>query len=56
MVELSRALKEIAKRKKKEKNSREEIGEILEKCKQRLHSINSFEKKLPKNLKKLNQF
>ena len=56
MVELSRALKEIAKRKKKEKNSREEIGEILEKCKQRLHSINSFEKKLPKNLKKINQF
>jgi hypothetical protein len=45
MVELSRALKEIAKRKKKEKNSREEIGEILEKCKQRLHSINSFKKK-----------
>ena len=56
MIELSRALKEIAKRKKKEKNSREEISDILEKCKQRLHSINSFEKKLPKNERKLNQF
>ena len=56
MIELSRALKEIAKRKKKEKNSREEVSDILEKCKQRLHSINSFEKKLPKNERKLNQF
>ena len=56
MIELSRALKEIEKRKKKEKNCREEIGDILEKCKQRLHSINSFEKKLPKNERKLNQF
>jgi hypothetical protein len=56
MIELSRALKEIARRKKKEKISREEISDILEKCKQRLFSINSFEKKLPKNAKKLNQF
>jgi len=56
MIELSKALKEIAKRKKKEKNCREEIGDILLKCRQRLHSINSFEKKLPKNDRKLNQF
>lgn len=55
MVELSRALKEIAKRKKKEKNSREEIGDILLKCKQRLHSIDNFEKKFPKYERK-NQF
>lgn len=48
MVELSRALKEIDKRRKKEKQKRKEIEEILFKCKQGLHSINSFESKLPK--------
>ena len=48
MVELSRALKEIDKRRKKETQKRKEIEEILFKCKQGLHSINSFESKLPK--------
>ena len=48
MVELSKALQEIDKRMKKEKHKREQIDDILLKCQQRLHSINSFENKLPK--------
>ena len=48
MVELSKALQEIDKRRKKEKHRREQIDDILLKCQQRLHSINSFENKLPK--------
>ena len=48
MVELSKALQEIDKRRKKEKHRREQIDVILLKCQQRLHSINSFENKLPK--------
>ena len=48
MVELSRALKEIEKRRKMEKQKRKEIEDILFKCKQSLYSINSFENKLPK--------
>jgi hypothetical protein len=48
MIELSRALKEIEKRRKNEKQKRKEIDDILFKCKQSLHSINSFETKLPK--------
>ena len=48
MLELSRALKEIEKRRKKEKQKRKEIKDILFKCKQSLHSINSFESKLHK--------
>jgi len=48
MIELSRALKEIEKRRKMEKQKRKEVDDILFKCKQRLHSINSFENKLPK--------
>ena len=48
MAELSRALKEIDKRRKKEKQKRKEIDDILFKCKQSLHSINNFESKLPK--------
>lgn len=49
--EISKALQEINKRKKKEKYKRQEIDEILFKCKHRLHSINCFEKKLPKKEK-----
>ena len=48
MVELSRAQKEIEKRRKMEKQKRKEIEDILFKCKQSLYSINSFENKLPK--------
>ena len=48
MIELSRALKEIEKRRKMEKQKRKEVDDILFKCKQHLHSINSFENKLPK--------
>ena len=53
MVELSKALQEIDKRRKKEKHRREQIDDILLKCQQRLHSINSFENKLPKKDKEL---
>lgn len=48
MIELSRALKEIEKRRKMEKQKRKEVDDILFKCKQRLHTINSFESKVPK--------
>ena len=47
MIEVSRALQQINKRKKMEKKKREEIENILFKCKHRIHSIDSFESKLP---------
>ena len=48
MVELSKALQEISKRKKKEKKRREQINDILFKCDQGVHSINILDRKLPK--------
>ena len=45
MIEVSRALQQINKRKKMEKKSREQIENILFKCKHRMHSIDSFESK-----------
>ena len=48
MIEVSRALQQINKRKKLERKKREEIENILFKCKHRMHSIDSFESKLPK--------
>jgi hypothetical protein len=47
MIEVSRALQQINRRKKMEKKKREEIENILFKCKHRIHSIDSFESKLP---------
>ncbi len=52
MVELSKALQEIDKRQKKEKKKRQEIDDILFKCKQGIQSINSMDRKLPKNERK----
>lgn len=48
-IELSKALQEISKRQQKEKKKREEIENILFKCKQRVHSINYLDGKLQKN-------
>ena len=56
MIEVSRALQQINKRKKFERKKREEIENILFKCKNRMHSINSFEHKLPKRDDGNNQF
>ena len=56
MFEISRALQEIKKRKKMEKKKRAQIDDILLKCRQRLHSIDSFENKLNKNETEYNQF
>jgi hypothetical protein len=48
IFELSRALQEIAKRKKDEKKKRNQIDDILFKCDQGIHSINVLDKKLSK--------
>ena len=56
MIEVSRALQQINKRKKLEKKKRDEIENILFKCKHRMHSIDSFESKLPKNDKGNKEF
>ena len=48
-IEQCKALQEISKRQKKERQRRQQIDDILFKCKQRIHSINSFDRKLPKN-------
>ena len=54
-TELSKALQEIIKRQKKEKQKRQQIDDILFKCKQRVHSINCFDKKLPNKGRKLTE-
>jgi len=54
-TELSKALQEIIKRQKKEKQKRQQIDDILFKCKQRVHSINCFDKKLPNRGRKLTE-
>ena len=54
-TELSKALQEIIKRQKKEKQKRQQIDDILFKCKQRVHSINYFDKKLPNKGRKLTE-
>ena len=56
MVELSKTLIDIKKRKKMEKKKRGQIDDILLKCRQRLHSIDSLEDKLTKNETEFNQF
>jgi hypothetical protein len=56
MIEVSRALQQTNKRKKLEKKKRDEIENILFKCKHRMHSIDSFESKLPKNDKGNKEF
>ena len=56
MVELSKALMDIKKRKKMEKKKRGQINDILLKCRQRLHSIDSLENKLTKNETEFNEF
>ena len=52
--EISKALHEIVLRRKKEKQRRSQIEDILFKCKQRVHSINCFDKKLQKKERKSN--
>ena len=54
-TELSKALQEIIKRQKKEKQKRQQIDDILFKCKQRVHSINCFDRKLPNRGRKLTE-
>ena len=54
-TELSKALQEIIKRQKKEKQKRQQIDDILFKCKQRVHSINCFDIKLPNRGRKLTE-
>lgn len=49
MMELSKELQLIDKRRKNEKKKRQEIDDILFKSKQRVHAINSMDRKLPKN-------
>ena len=49
MMELSKELQLIDKRRKNEKKKRQEIDDILFKSKQRVQAINSMDRKLPKN-------
>ncbi len=51
IVELSKALQQIAKRQKKEEQTMEQINKILFKCKQGIHSIYNFDKKIHKKNK-----
>ena len=48
IVELSKALQQIAKRQKNEEQTMEQINKILFKCKQGIHSIYNFDKKIHK--------